>query len=80
MAKKTDSAIAPMEDDKYSEWRVRDALDTIIKSQEVMCDEKMMKKVKALAKQKKKEFSSINDIIKYRNESAMEKDEDGDDD
>ncbi len=52
MAKRKTTSSAPqaVEEDKYSEWRVRDALDTLKRAGEIVADKKMLEKVKALAK------------------------------
>ena len=84
--KKTETACVPcgVEDDKYSEWRVRDAMESLMKVGEIINDPTMMKKVNKLIKEKKRAFKSVEDLKAYKNELFTKKEDEegmeGDDD
>lgn len=68
--------------DNSDDWKVKDALETLIRSQEICQDEELMKKVKKLAKVKKRAITSVDDLIEYRNDKygyKSEQDEEDDD-
>ena len=53
------SKMTVMKEDKYSEWRVDDALRTLTRAIAIKRDKKMMRLVQALAKKKMAEMASV---------------------
>jgi len=54
-----------MKEDKYSEWCVEDAARTLIRSEEIKADEKMMGLVAKKLKKQKKQIESLEDLESY---------------
>ncbi len=53
--------------DEEDEWKVRNAYEDIVRGHSHMQDEGLMGKVRKYAEKKKREITSLDDIIKYKN-------------
>lgn len=63
------------EEEKYSDWRVRDAVDCLMRAEDIKQDAKMMGLVKKEIDKKVKSVKQVSSLKELRNVASQKSDE-----
>ena len=64
-----------MEDDKYCEWKVKDAAETLVKAEEIKKDKEMLALVKAELEKSSQAIKSIKELRGIASKKMAEREE-----